>query len=360
MGEYSIGRTIAGCAIGLALAVLGMPILLPLSVFFAVPVLVLLVLYARFGPVSAVISTALCVASAAGTMGVAGAGAALLLVALPACVGFALLWRKAGYGLRMKAAVAAQALGFAGFLLATTLVTGMGLADAFTQMVGEQLSAMPAGFVDYYLAMVGAVQLPQAEGIDLLHGVLEAQERAQLLEETLALQNTMLRLSLPTMIASSSLYSGILCCHVPSTMLARRGADIEHKTLDKWRLGRDLTIFAALCFVTGLYFLLFNRSDAAAPAYLVFQTIADIAFSMQGLAAVDRAMVRSGQSRGKRTWILVGLFALNQLTQYGGISALALIGFASAMWGSQGIVTLRRKRRKAQNDEDHRNGGGFE
>ena len=145
----------------------------------------------------------------------------------------------------------------------------------------------------------------------------------------------MLRLSLPTMIASSSLYSGILCCHVPSTMLARRGAGIEHKTLDKWRLGRDLTIFAALCFVTGLYFLLFNRSDAAAPAYLVFQTIADIAFSMQGLAAVDRAMVRSGQSRGKRTWILVGLFALNQLTQYGGISALALIGFASAMWGSQ-------------------------
>ena len=92
----------------------------------------------------------------------------------------------------------------------------------------------------------------------------------------MALQNTMLRLSLPTMIASSSLYSGILCCHVPSTMLARRGADIEHKTLDKWRLGRDLTIFAALCFVTGLYFLLFNRSDAAAPAYLVFQTIADI------------------------------------------------------------------------------------
>ncbi len=357
MKHYSLGRTVAGCAIGAGMA-LCMPFLLPLSVVIVVPALLLLALFAAFGPVSAAVSAVLCVASAGSLFGAVGIYAGLFVMVLPAAVGCVLLWRKAGYALRMKGALIAQAVGLAAFLGITTLTVGMSLADAFTQFVYGQISAMPAGFADYYLAMMGAIQLPET-GIDLLHGVLSAQERAELMEQALATQNNVLKLGLPGMLASSCLYTGILCGHVPSRMLARRGAGLEHWGVHKWHLGRDATIFAILCFVTSLYFLVFSRSSAAAPAYIVFDTIANIAFTMQGMGAVDRMCLKSGQSRTKRAWILVGLFALSQLTQFG-ISVLALVGIASAVWGSQGLLAQhRQRRRERRNDDNNHDEGEF-
>jgi len=69
--------------------------------------------------------------------------------------------------------------------------------------------------------------------------------------------------------------------------------------------------------------------------------IPNIGFSIQGLAAVDRMLVRSGHPGARRCWILAALFALNMMAA----NVLMLVGFASAMWGSEGIITQRRKKK---------------
>ena len=364
MKKQGFGSILAGCAIGIATSLLA-PMLLPFSMLFIALTAILVVVFAKFGWVAALFTALASTVTVNSVFGAVGTYGMLLVCVLPAAVDCFLLAKKKRYFSRLRWALLAQGVGIGAFFLAAYMLVGQNLADALSQAMYNQVASMPAGFVDYYLAMMGQTTLPTDE-INILTGFLTAEERAAMLASAFEVQTLAYKVNLPGLIVNSCIYSGVLTAHWGSDAYARAGGEHEHHSISEWRIGTNVTVIASLLFVTGMVFAFMTQSDYAAPMMFTCNLASSALFTVQGTGVISRMCRRSGWTDGRRRTMVSILFVLNFM----GMSVLPLLGFASALWGTKGIITLKRVSKikeamKEQNvnlppiEEDNRDEGEY-
>lgn len=142
-------------------------------------------------------------------------------------------------------------------------------------------------------------------------------------------------------------------------LLARRGEATpdSFRGLCDWYLPANMTF--GLLLVLAVSFILAQTSvSGAQTVWVVIEALAQLAFMVQGLAALDRRMKANGSSRGRRTGMFVLLLLggalvgriFGLLTIY---EILAFAGCASALFGRKGAAKpWIDKIKKDMDDED--------
>jgi len=140
----------------------------------------------------------------------------------------------------------------------------------------------------------------------------------------------------------SNLFTGAILTAVIAVLwgnwkVARRGgatAD-SYRGLSQWQLPANTT-WGMLMMLAAGFVLARVKIPGAENAWVLVSSLCQLAFMIQCLAALDRRMKKNGSSHGARTVMLLILTILGYL--WGMVTLLALMGAASALFGSKGAA----------------------
>lgn len=282
-----------------------------------------------------------CVGAGYALAGGLGALAAAELFALPAWASWALLRRRPRFSTGVWGCVFAQLAAMVALLAGAWMAAGRPLTQAYTQYLLDYAQGLPWEAPE--LADLAAALSSLTGGQSLAS--LEAQERAQLLENWFSLYRAQLQRTLPQLILGTGLISGALAYWFPARVLYRRGdtPPVDYAHPRDWFLPGHMVLGPPLCALAcyGAYRGGVSWGEAGCLAML---EVSQLFFTAQGLGAVDRAMTRRGAGNGPR---LLAMAALFLLAQWG----LALAGLISALLGRQGLITRWLNKRRGANDK---------
>ncbi len=264
---------------------IGSCMLLP-QVLTLLPVL-LMVLLAFVGPVSAVSCTAVLIVLAFSLFG-GWAVVCMALLLLPTVAASVItlergdaFWTAAAAGSVAMFASMGAALGLLSVLAGSDIVT------ALTDIMRQMLSSYGA-LGDFLLAMLlqtGAVAAP--EGFDAAAGILSIDEatRSQMLSSLVLMMDSMLRLEIPMQMATGSIAAGVFGQAVLRIGAGKKGVKAEYPPLRTWRVpkgwGRILGGTLALLFVLSQFI-----PEATSTMLYVFSGVFDQVFALQGIASL--------------------------------------------------------------------------
>ena len=340
------GNIVLALAIGALLplvAVLQIPLLLPvlmLGGIFAVRI------KARAGWLPAAV---LFGAALASTMWFLSEIMALMLLAaaiLPAVWVMRGMARKRPFFEQMKWGVAAYALGLVAAMLIAYISFGGGMIARFTDVLRAEFERMPdAALQPFVEAINSALSLSGATGQRYTVALYREQ-----LDGVLDLMQQAYAQSLPGALLTGALLSGVISVLWGNWTMARQGLATNESFVGMtgWFLPAQLTWGLLGLWVAGLV-LTMGGYSAGPTAYDATRSLACAGFFIQAMAALDRRMLRSGRELGRRK-LLIGLLCAAGLLLPDAAMLLAVLGAASALFGSHG--ELKRPANGDQSDRD--------
>ncbi|MBR4443958.1 MAG: DUF2232 domain-containing protein [Clostridia bacterium] len=346
MKTHSPGKVIGACVVALIAGLL-QPFGLAFSVLCVFGTILTPVFFAWAGPAPALAYLGASLCSLATMWGMAMAAAGLLLFALPAGAVIALMIRRAPYFARLRAAVGAQLAS----LLALVLILYAGLGRSLVDVLMEAMTAwadeLPAPLVTIMLqqfALTGA--LDAESGSVVLSGALTAEQSLAALHEILEQTGEALRLTLPAMLVSSGIITGILATALPGKICARRGDDPEYVPVSGWHVPVRLTLGALVALVTA-YALNWAQVNGAESVLIAVLRGVHVIYMVAGVAALSRRFKEMGRSTGFRV-VMIGLPLLFVPT------LVMVIGVCSALFGRQGHISgyIRKKAGERDKEDD--------
>ena len=247
--------------------------------------LVLLFLLGYVGPVSAVVCTVLCLLSARFFLGVLGAGiVALLCIPYSIC---AVYLAEKNHEFWLSGGIAAAVV-FAAACLVVSIVGAWAKTDAVSAIIRTVTEAVntQTDLADWLISLFSQTGLIGSEsGGTLAMGNLSAEERAAILQQIMALFDSLLRLQIPMQISTGSLAAGVLGQAILRKAILKLGHAVDYPALRTWRIpkgwGRILGGTFALLFVLARLMPQYTRG-----MYYVFSGIFEQVFALQGIAAV--------------------------------------------------------------------------
>ena len=274
------------------------------------------------------------------------AGAAALLVAAPAAVVIAMLWRRASFAARLKGAIGAQLAAFLILICALYFQAQRDLISVLIEFVNGWIESLPASLrlvLAQQFALSGLITGDTAQ--KAIEGSLRTMEVLGALKESIEIQGNLMRLRLPGLLLSSGLLTGVLAVALPNCVCARRGDEIDYVPFSDWHMPRQVTIGALVCLAAAGALLLF-KVDGAEAVWNAIIIAGGTGSVIIGAAALDRRMKAAGRGKAFRV-ILIGLGVVF-------VQGLIMIcGVYSALLGGQGLISgfIRRKRDEHNGEE---------
>ena len=269
------------------------------QILMFIPVLVLALL-GFAGPVSAVFFSALCVALGALLLGLLGGVCTALFVVPVVAASAVAVERRVPFTMSVGVCAGTMFLSMAVIMAILSAAAGMDIVSAISEllrqsfgMLGSMADPVLAGFAQF-----GVIAAP--EGVDLSAvlsgGLLEAQDRAQMVNSLIYFIDSGLRYELPAQMVTGSLAVGLLGQAALRRGVLRQGVAVPYLPLRTWHLpkgwGRVLGVTLA-AFYLGAMLL----PDRMTGAFYVFSSVFDEVFMLQGIAAVCYVLHRRGSAR---------------------------------------------------------------
>ena len=324
------------------------PFTVALSMLVMITPVVLCTLYFWAGLLPALVCAVASLASLEMIWGASFMWGGFAVMIIPAAVGVYLLRSRRGYFTSMQIMACTQLLTLVAAAVYLYLTRGQSLVDLFIGRYREWLEAMNPALSDLVLAQSSAVGLVSDKVYKAVQAgeSLTAELRASAMEELFSKLEYSFKLSLPAMMLTSSLLTGVLAVALPTRICVRRGDEPEYSyvPLTEWFLPAKTTAGLACALVTGLALTLAGVPGGDAVNAAVSAVVYLLA-TLQGMAAVARALKARGWTRGKRVAVLVLLYIF-------AVYALRLIGIASALIGRNGALTSWLKKYRNSNDKE--------
>lgn len=324
------------------------PFTIGLSMLVMMTPVVLCTLYFWAGLLPALVGAVASLASLEVAYGAGFMWGGFVTMIVPAAVGAYLLRSRKGYFTSMQIAAGTQLLTLVAVAAYLYLTRGQSLVDLFIERFREWLQAMNPALIDLLLARFSAMGLTSEEVYETVQAgeLLSAELRASAMEELFSRLEYSFKLSLPALMLTSSLLTGVLTVALPTRICVRRGDEPEYSyvPLTEWFIPAKTTAGLVCALITCLALVLIDVPGADSVNAAISSVVYLLA-AIQGMAAVARALKARGWTRGKRVAVLVllYLFATN---------ALRLIGAASALFGRRGACTGWIKKYKDMHDKE--------
>lgn len=294
-----------------------------------------------------VASTALVAPLSYGVNGaLAGLAAAVVLV-LPAAAGIWMLEKRMPYFRRMAVQIAAQTAALLAFMMVIYLGYQLDLVDVITAWIMETVNYMPSEMLTAMIqnfAMSGMLTQESIEAVT--SGIVTWADVQQVFTQALDTMNYQMKMSMPTMLLTSGLLTGLLTTHLPSAVMHRRGDEpqADHRPVHTWHLPSQAVIGVLVCSVAGIVLQLMEVSGSEGVT-IVFTSLGSTLFMIQGVAALSRRFRANGMRPGPRRALIAAAFLMAS-------NFLSMIGAMSAIFGRKGVVTEFKRRRMEERKED--------
>ena len=264
--------------------------------------------------------------------------------ALPAVIVIRGMSAKRPFFEQMRAGIAAYGLGLVGALLVAYLSFGGGMVARFIDLMRQEIAAIP----DAALAPL-ARELNAALNVSGQGGYTVQSMRATF-EGTLEWMQQTYAQMLPGTLLSGALLSGVVSVLWGNWTMARQGLATNESFagMSRWFLPAQLTWGLLFLWVAGLALTAFGYG-AGATVYATVRALAATAFVIQAMAALDRRMLNAGREQGRRR-VVITLLCVAALLLPDVAGVFAVVGAASALFGSHGAV--KRLMNRDQSDRD--------
>lgn len=218
------------------------------------------------------------------------------------------------------------------------------LIDYMTQSMRAMFNAVPQEQLGLLLSYLGEAGVYGTQtGLDFSKA-LTAIEQTQLLDALEAAYSAQMRLDLPTTLLVGGMTTGCVGYWLSARVVARRGDQppIAYLHPDEWRIKPHMVIGPPACTLA-VYIAYTMGMRGADGVYLAMLNLSGFFFTIQGLGAVDRRFKRNGTVGAARKLLLIMLVAIAPW-------ALVGIGLASALFGSDGLISNFIRRQKGEGD----------
>lgn len=320
--KFSLGRCIAGCAIGFLLGWL-QAALAPLALIALPQTIMLVMLYCWSGWLPVIVGMVTMTFSLSVTFGQHMIWASMVLFLLPSMVMIYQLDRRKGMAARLTGAIVSQVAAiFVVIVAAYALIRG-DLADALFEYMRGVLAEQPESIRDSLYAAIEPM-IPST-GADMAV--------AEYLEASFDTMAAELKLQMPGMALSSGALTGVLAVAWGSGICVRRGDDppVSYQPLSDWYVPNNITGGMLVCLLLSALLTYLGVGGADSVMYAM-TVILRLALYIQALAFIARIMKMRGYSRMARNLLLV-LFVII------GSYVLWFIGAFISLFGRRGAVT---------------------
>lgn len=359
-GETILKKPTAKRLIGALAIALLISVTQPITAAFIVPVCVvpvlISILYAWAGWIPAAVAsvgTVLSLTNLAVQMGLSeyagliALGCVCVLV-LPAVVSCVLLEKRQPFFRRMAVSVFVQTAMLLGCVAVIYLGFKVDLVDAVIDLFSSAVLWMPEDAILMLVQNFAMTGMLNAESMEMIEsGFLTGEQMAQLFAQAFDTMRYLYKLTMPAMLMSSSLLTGVLMTTGPGLICARRGDEpqVDYLPMSGWFMPSRMVGGLAVCLITG-YALQWMEVSGAEAAAMTISTLCGTALTLQGIAALSRGLKQSGRKRGARiAMILAGLALASTFVQ--------IAGAMSALFGRKGAISgWMRKRMEEKRKED--------
>lgn len=346
---YKTSRKIAGVAIAVGAAI-ATPFLAGFCSVLIFPTLVCALLYAFGGMVPAAAAMLTQVMAFGLLGGIPGGIIAAAGIVLPAAYTIRSLRFRMPFFKLLTHTVAAQMLGIVAALTAARLYFGADLVGQLAELFRTSFEMfLTPGSIDYLLDMFFDIEaVPEVLTTQqLMDGILTPELRADYLTTFVGQISATLRLTLPGMLLSASLLTGILTAAWPAKIIDRR-INVPHayvklaRWYTPWQVSVGLLATWAIAWI--LEALGMNGGDVL---YLTLQSLLLMVFRIQAAISLERRLTRGNVQPALRVLIIIGAMLL--------VPSIFLMyyGAFSAFFGSTGAM-LQIRILRGKNDP---NGG---
>ncbi len=346
MQNFSKGRLIAGCAIGVV-AGLALPFLSVFSAWVMLLPVIFALLWVWAGWPSVLVGAVSVVLAGSGYWFLGwGFSAAMLLMALPGVLAAILtgfrkpFYRAVGYSVALQLAsmVAVTAIAW--------LFYRQNLVDVVTGALRGMIGEIPLARQHFLMLQLGQLGFfGDNTGINFSSAILTDAQLTSLIDQLMYTINSGLKQSLPAFVLCSGATTGALSYAGAAWVRIRRGDEgIPFAKPEGWRLNANLIIgppvLALACL--GFGWLGLQGADAA---YVAMVSLSQLLFTVQAVGALERRMKAAGVAPGRRAALTIAALVI-------GYRLMPLVGMYSALFGSQGLVSKQiRKRMDGKGDE---------
>ena len=345
MQNFSKGRLIAGCVIGVACG-LALPLLslfsalvLPLSVIFAI-------LWVWAGWPSVLVG-GVSVALAGNLYLEWGFSAAMLVLTLPGVLAAALTGLRKPFYRAIGFSVAMQLAALLLITVAAWLFFRQNLVDVITSLFRGVFEDLLLADQHRWILWMGQMGFfGENTGINFSRAILTDTQLKNLIDQLFYTISEGLKQTMPAYVLATSLTTGASSYAVAAWIRTRRHDDpaVPFVKPEGWRLNANLIIgppaLAVVCL--GLSQLGVAGTDAG---YVAMVYIAQLLFTAQAVGALERRMKPSGLGPGRRTALIVAAAVI-------GYRIMPMLGLYSALFGSEGLISKQiRKRMDGKGDE---------
>lgn len=349
MSKYSPLKITLGCLLAVGLAFFS-PYALAFGIapgIMIVPV-VICFLMAWSGPASAALATVGVLAMGLRVGGLFFGALCLVTEILPAWGSIQLLRKRVSMprlvGYSMLLQLSANLLG----VILLRLRLGPDMIGYALTLFRQGVEQLPALYVDSILRLQYQMGLfGNASGVDITRAILTVEDRATLLDSWFQYMDAGLRVTLPSSILNSAALSGLIMAALPSWICARQGdtPQVSYMGIHQWNLPVQATKGLLFCLLVSavLYFMGINESIALVNASL---QLANLGFTIQGMASLSRMMRTHGMRPGTRVLALVLLVLLARMV-------LVALGLVDSLMGPKGLfMDMARKRMDKDNNRE--------
>lgn len=347
LSRQSWGKVVGGCLVALLVGI-AQPFLFALSLMFMATPVIICLLFAWAGIAPALLASLTSMLSIQWLFGSQTMWYAFAVTVAPAW--FAIGWfrrrlpffRQVRMVAALEFAVLLAAIGLLYLQLRTDLI------DAFMDMLRGWFAGLPGALQDLALRQFAAAQWFSESAVNqIAAGSLSAAERSALIDQFAARLGYSLKLSLPGILACSSILTGLLIVYLPALVCARRGDEppAAYVAIEGWFLPASVVSGLLVSFAASILLEVFGVVGADTLTTTVLQVIL-LLCAIQGAAALSRQMKVRGVSRGKRTALLLLSVVFAEVL-------LQIAGGASALFGRRGLISgYMKKKSHEKGDED--------
>ncbi|MBR1820082.1 MAG: hypothetical protein IJ769_00515, partial [Clostridia bacterium] len=251
---------------------------------------------------------------------------------------------------QLRAGIAVYAAGLVGAMLVASASFGGSMVAKFVDILRGEFTRMPDAALQPFVDALNSAMSLYGAGVNELYTV--DMYRAQLSGILDLMQQTYAQ-ALPGTLLSGALLSGVLSVLWGNWTVARQGRATNDSFvgLSGWFLPAQITFGMLALWLLG--FIIAASGYAAGPTvYATARMLAGACFAIQALCAMDRRMLRAGRELSRRR-LLIGILAVAALIISDFAMVLAIVGAASALFGSHGAV--RRRVNGDSDDQSDRN-----
>lgn len=325
------GKAVAGCLVGIILAVLA-PLALLAELFSLMPLVLLpsigLVFIARWsGRGPAVVAAIMQLIFTGMYLGSAFMWIILFGTVLPLTV--LAVGEKRPFHSQMKRSIIAFGLGVVAAVALLNYYFGADMIERAILQLPELLKTLPAEALESVRTSFSMVYGSEAT----------LEESIALFEAQIVRLLPLYRMNLPGQLFGGALITAVLCAGVNALMLKKSGkiSDKEYVPLREWFMPASAT--GGLLLITAVsYFMSAVGMNGGETVFYTAFTIASTAFCIQAIASLARRLHVSPLKRGIKIAIAWGIAIMSLL---GGNAYVAVYGCGSAVLGSRGALRQR-------------------